>query len=341
MSNIATRNNPPPRIALTPGEPAGIGPDLALLLDAKPDRARTICFADPEMLRNRARALGIKSEIVEVSNLIACDDLAAGVIPVYPVPAAVPAVAGELDRRNARYVLDCLDAAVDRCRTGDVDAMVTGPVQKSIINEAGIPFTGHTEYLADRLGASVPVMMLVAGALRVALVTTHLPLREVAARVSQQRLEAVLGVLRRDLKGKFGIAEPRLCVCGLNPHAGEGGHLGTEEIEVIRPVIQTLRERGWSITGPVAADTAFTISNRSGFDAIVAMYHDQGLAALKAVGFGDAVNVTLGLSVIRTSVDHGTALTLAGTGKADPGSLAAAIELAATLARTRIHDAAA
>ncbi len=340
MSNTASTNKfTPPRIALTPGEPAGIGPDLALLCASKPNGARTICFADPELLRNRAGQLGLDIEIVEVSGAGEYDDTASGVIHVVPIGTAVPSRPGQLDARNARYVLNCLDAAMDSCLAGSADALVTGPVQKSIINEAGIPFSGHTEYLAERLGVPVPVMMLVAGTFRVALVTTHLPLRKVATAVTKPRLNAVLDVLEHDLKRRFGIAEPRLCVCGLNPHAGEDGYLGTEEAEVIRPAVQARREQGWSITGPVPADTAFTASNRADFDTIVAMYHDQGLTALKAVGFGDAVNVTLGLPFIRTSVDHGTALALAGTGKAHAGSLCAAIELAATLTRTRIYDA--
>lgn len=340
MSNTASTNKfPPPRIALTPGEPAGIGPDLALLCATNPHGARTICFADPALIGDRARQLGLDIKIVEVSGAGDCDDKARGVIHVVPIGAAVPSRPGELDVRNARYVLDCLDAAMDSCLAGSVDALVTGPVQKSIINEAGIPFSGHTEYLAERLGVAVPVMMLVAGALRVALVTTHLPLREVAGSVTEARLNAVLDVLEHDLKSLFGIAKPRLCVCGLNPHAGEDGYLGTEDAEVIQPAVQVHRERGWSITGPVPADTAFTASHRANYDTILAMYHDQGLAALKAVGFGDAVNVTLGLPLIRTSVDHGTALALAGSGKAHAGSLYAAIDLAATLSRTRIYDA--
>ncbi len=336
MSNTASTNNPTLQpIALTPGEPAGIGPDLALLIALQPAPRNVICFADPGVIADRAQQLGITVDIAEVTDPGACHAAPRGQLQVFPIRAAARAVHGQLDRRNARYVLDCIDAAADHCRAGSVAAMVTGPVQKAIINDAGVKFSGHTEYLAERVGASIPVMMLVSGPMRVALVTTHVPLREVPGLITSERLNDVLDVLHLDLQRLFGIANPRLCVCGLNPHAGEGGHLGDEDSTAIGPVIDDRREHGWTISGPVPADTAFAPANRLEHDAIVAMYHDQGLAALKAVGFGGAVNVTLGLPIIRTSVDHGTALDRAGTGNVDTGSLLAAIDLAGTIARTR------
>jgi len=244
----------------------------------------------------------------------------------HPIHSAVRA--GRLDKSNARYVLNMLDTALDGCLRGDFDAMVTAPVQKSIINEAGVPFSGHTEYLAERSGAALPVMMLVAGSLRVALATTHLPLSSVSKAITAELLEQVLRVLDHDLRVRFHVSTPRILVCGLNPHAGESGHLGREEIEVIAPVLASLRSQGLQLTGPAPADTAFTPHMLEQADAVLAMFHDQGLPVLKYAGFGNAVNVTLGLPIVRTSVDHGTALDLAGSGKADPGSMAAALEMA-------------
>ena len=243
-------------------------------------------------------------------------------------PIHSPVRAGRLDKSNARYVLNMLDTALDGCLRGDFDAMVTAPVQKSIINDAGVPFSGHTEYLAERSGAALPVMMLVAGSLRVALATTHLPLSSVSKAITAELLEQVLRVLDHDLRVRFHVSTPRILVCGLNPHAGESGHLGREEIEVIAPVLASLRSQGLQLTGPAPADTAFTPHMLEQADAVLAMFHDQGLPVLKYAGFGNAVNVTLGLPIVRTSVDHGTALDLAGSGKADPGSMAAALEMA-------------
>lgn len=319
-------------LGLTPGEPAGIGPDLALSAAAG---AEVLCFADPDVLAARAGALGLDVEIVVADDATRGGPARPGVVRVVPVKAPAPCVAGHPDPRNARYVLDCLDAALEACRQGAIAGLVTGPVQKSVINDAGIAFTGHTEYLAGRLGAPMPVMLLAAGELRVALATTHLPLRAVPAAITRERLEAVLDVLHEGLRTLFGLENPRIAVCGLNPHAGEGGHLGDEERRVIGPVIEAGRARGRALSGPLPADTAFTPAGRATCDAILAMYHDQGLAALKALGFGLAVNVTLGLPVVRTSVDHGTALALAGSGRADPASLAAAVALARTLCAAR------
>lgn len=255
-----------------------------------------------------------------------------GRLRVLHVPAQAPVRPGRLDPANARYVLALLDAAVSGCLDGSYDAMVTAPVQKSVINEAGIAFSGHTEYLAQRIGNCFPVMLLTAGTLRVALATTHLPLLQVSAAIDASRLHQVLHVLHQDLVKRFGIAQPRILVCGLNPHAGESGHLGREEIEVIAPALEQLRGEGLNVIGPVPADTAFTPHQLQHADAVLAMFHDQGLPVLKYAGFGQAVNVTLGLPIVRTSVDHGTALGLAGSGAADAGSLAAAVELALQMA---------
>ncbi len=335
MSNTATSRRAPVRLALTPGEPAGIGPDLAIGLALAPPAAQLLCFADPALLAARAAALGVTLEVREVRDPAALQTVPAGVLQVFPLPCAVPTTAGELDRRNARYVLDCLDAACDACAAGTLDGMVTGPVQKSLINEAGIAFSGHTEYLAERLGAALPVMVLVAGELRVALVTTHVSLREVPDLITEARVVATVEIIHRQLREQFALPDPRIAVCGLNPHAGENRHLGCEDDDEIRPAVAALRARGWAVDGPLPADTAFTREQRAGYDAIVAMYHDQGLAALKAVGFGESVNVTFGLPIVRTSVDHGTALSLAGSGASRKGSLEAAIALATALAEAQ------
>lgn len=341
MSNTATSSPAPVRLALTPGEPAGIGPDLALAIAFRPERSRILCFADPALLEARAAQLGLAVEVREVGDAAALRTVPAGVLQVFPLRCAIPPVAGQLDARNARYVLDCLDAACDACAAGVLDAMITGPVQKSIINDAGIPFSGHTEYLAERLAAPLPVMVLVADSLRVGLVTTHVPLRQVPDLITRERVVATVEIIHRQLRERFGVAAPRIAVCGLNPHAGENRHLGTEDDDEIRPAVNEMRARGWSVDGPLPADTAFTADQRQGYDAIVAMYHDQGLAALKAVGFGESVNVTFGLPIVRTSVDHGTALSLAGRGGSRGGSLEAAIECAIALAVARKNHGAA
>lgn len=332
MSNTAT-SEAPPALALTPGEPAGIGLDLALALAQTPLAARLVCYADPALLASRARLLGVEVRLHELADARDARLTEPGALQVLPVQAAAPTEAGILDPRNARYVLACLDAAADACRAGVLQGLVTGPVQKSLINDAGIPFSGHTEYLAERLGAPLPVMVLVAGELRVGLVTTHVALRDVPALITTERVVATLEIVLEQLRAQFGLAHPRVAVCGLNPHAGEGGHLGHEERDSIEPAIARLRARGWQVDGPLPADTVFAAEQRRGYDAIVAMYHDQGLAALKALGFGESINVTFGLPIIRTSVDHGTALPLAGTGRAQVGSLRAATQLALMLAR--------
>jgi 4-hydroxythreonine-4-phosphate dehydrogenase len=313
-------------LALTPGEPAGIGADLTVQWAQRQRHVAAVAFADPELLRDRARRLGLPLIIEAYPGTVAT---AAGALSVRPVTLRGAVVPGRLDVANAGYVLDSLAAATDACLAGDCAALVTGPVQKSIINDAGIAFSGHTEYLAERCGAANVVMLLVAGSLRVALATTHVPLAAVPALITTARLTAVLDILLDGLRRRFGIASPRVLVAGLNPHAGEGGHLGREEIDVISPVCERYAARG--VRGPLPADTLFTPRLLAGADAVLAMYHDQGLPVLKHVGFGNAVNVTLGLPIVRTSVDHGTALDLAGRGGVDVGSFDAAIALAAEL----------
>ncbi|QVL47898.1 MAG: 4-hydroxythreonine-4-phosphate dehydrogenase PdxA [Thiocapsa sp.] len=317
-------------IAVTPGEPAGIGPDLVVRLAQEPSDTPMVAIADPDLLAERARRLGLPLQIHHFESGDApppAPSAKPGHLSVLPVAVRQPVVPGRLDTTNSPYVLDTLRIACDACLEGTFDALVTGPVHKGVINDAGLPFTGHTEFLAERCGAE-PVMMLATPGLRVALVTTHLPLRDVSAAITREHLTEVIRILHRDLSSRFGIPEPRILVCGLNPHAGEGGHLGREEIEVIEPVLNALRGRGWHLIGPVPADTAFVPDKLAGADAVLAMYHDQGLPVLKHLGFGQAVNITLGLPIIRTSVDHGTALDLAGTGRADLGSLKAALDMA-------------
>lgn len=322
----------PPRLAITPGEPAGIGPDLVVGLAQHPADARLVAVADPDLLRDRAATLDLPLRILPFEPDRRSRAARPGDLELVPVGLRGPTRAGVLDAGNAAYVVETLERACDGCLDGAFDALVTGPVHKGIINDAGLPFTGHTELLARRCGAD-PVMMLVTEGLRVALVTTHLPLSQVSAAITPERLTRVIEILHRDLSHRFGLRSPRIRVCGLNPHAGEDGHLGREEIDVIEPVLERLRARGWDLTGPVPADTAFVPERMADSDAVLAMYHDQGLPVLKHLGFGRAVNITLGLPIIRTSVDHGTALTLAGTGRADPGSLKAAVDMAIAMAR--------
>lgn len=320
------------RLVITSGEPAGVGPDLLVRLAQEPREAQLVAVADPDLLRSRALDLGLPLRCIDYDLKGGAGSNLPGTIAVVPVYLRVPAAAGCLDKRNAPYVLETLRRACAGCLSGTFDALVTGPVHKGLINEAGIRFTGHTEYLAGLCGAE-PVMLLAAPGLRVALATTHLPLRAVSATITAALLERVIETLHRDLRGRFGIAKPRVLVCGLNPHAGEGGHLGREEIEVMLPVLEGLRARGWDLRGPVPADTAFVPDRLVEVDAVLAMYHDQGLPVLKHMGFGQAVNITLGLPIIRTSVDHGTALELAGTNRADPGSLRAAVAMALSMVR--------
>ena len=321
-----------PLIAVTAGEPAGIGPDLCVQLARRRLPARVVVIADIGLLKGRARRLGVPLDLEEFAPAA---HPRAGALSVRHTPLARPATAGRLDPANSRYVLRTLEAAADGCRDGVFDAMVTAPLQKSVINDAGIAFTGHTEFLASHLGAEHVVMMLVGGGMRVALATTHLPLKDVASSITRKGLERTLRVLQRDLVGRFGLARPRILVAGLNPHAGESGFLGREEIEIIVPVLNKLRRAGFDLEGPLPADTLFHPRRLKHCDCVLAMYHDQGLPVLKHASFGAGVNVTLGLPIIRTSVDHGTALDLAGTGRAEMGSLIEAIRVAAALAGHR------
>lgn len=323
-----------PRIALTPGEPAGIGPDIVLMAAQQEHPAELVALADPALLRERSRLLDlpIELDILEPAALARPATLhRPGTLKILPCTVARAVVPGQLDSANARYVLDTLQLAVDGCRSDRFAAMVTAPVQKSIINDAGIPFTGHTEFLAAATQTARVVMMLATTQLRVALATTHLPLAEVPAAISAASLTETLTILHRDLRQRFGLPTPRIAVLGLNPHAGEGGHMGREEIDIIIPTIERLRASGMDLIGPLPADTAFNPKVLQNVDAVFAMYHDQGLPVLKYSGFGRAVNITLGLPIIRTSVDHGTALDLAGSGSADKESLVTAIRIAADM----------
>jgi 4-hydroxythreonine-4-phosphate dehydrogenase len=321
------------RIAVTPGEPAGIGPDIVLMLALKKLPALPVVIADSALLATRARKLRLKIDLRPDTGIAQTHKR--GILYYRHVPTAAQVIPGKLDSANAAYVLETIKIAALGCRSGEYAALVTAPVHKSIINDAGIPFSGHTEYLAELVGGGYPVMMLATKKLRVALVTTHLPLREVSAAITEERLTRTLTILNDDLKTKFRIRNPRIAVTGLNPHAGESGHLGDEEQRVIIPVLERLRKQKINAAGPFAADTLFTPKRLKPFDAVLAMYHDQGLPVLKHAGFGEAVNITLGLPIIRTSVDHGTALDRAGTRKADPGSLIEAFLLAAKLAKNK------
>ncbi len=318
------------RIALTPGEPAGIGPDLCIQLAQQDLPCEIIAIASPQLLEDRARQLGLPLRIKEFDSAAPATAQTAGCLTVLPVELAEPVQCGQLNPANSRYVLKTITRAAKGCMDGIFDAMVTAPVHKGVINDAGLPFTGHTEYIAGITGGH-PVMMLATPGLRVALVTTHLPLSEVSQAITHTRLRTVIRILDQDLRSRFNIENPKILVCGLNPHAGENGHLGREEIEIIEPVLEGLRKQGLNLHGPLPADTLFTAKYLDSADAVLAMYHDQGLPVLKHMGFGQAVNITLGLPIIRTSVDHGTALDLAGTGKAEIGSLEFALQTALTM----------
>ncbi|MBI4986286.1 MAG: 4-hydroxythreonine-4-phosphate dehydrogenase PdxA [Rhodocyclales bacterium] len=323
MSNIGSKTAERPTLVVTSGEPAGIGPDICLALAGTDLPVRIRVLGDRDLLLARAKQLGVDAAGLDIAH----------------VPLRAPCVAGRLDAANAPYVIDLLDRALAGCVGGEFAGMVTAPVHKGIINDAGMPFTGHTEYLAEKTGTPRVVMMLagtgVNAGLRVALATTHLALKDVPAAITRPELETTLRILHADLRAKFGFAQPRILVAGLNPHAGEGGHMGREEIEVITPVLDKLRTEGMDLVGPLPADTLFTRRVLAGSHAQLAMYHDQGLAVLKYAAFEDGINITLGLPILRTSVDHGTALDLAGTGRADPASLFAAVKIAAEIVARR------
>ena len=315
------------RIALTPGEPAGIGSDLCIALAQTDLPCQLLVIASPDLLQERAKRLGLSLKIIEFSADAPVEASKAGQLTVMPVELIAPVSVGQLNAANSRYVLKTITKATQGCLKGLFDAMVTAPVHKGIINDAGFAFTGHTEFIADITGGN-PVMMLATPGLRVALVTIHLPLSEVPTAITRNRLRQVIRTLDHDLRTRFSIDKPRILVCGLNPHAGENGYLGREEIDIIEPVLNGLRKQGMNLDGPLPADTLFTPKYLDKADAVLAMYHDQGLPVLKYKGFGKAVNITLGLPIIRTSVDHGTALDLAGSGLADVGSLRYALETA-------------
>ncbi|MFI3158308.1 MAG: 4-hydroxythreonine-4-phosphate dehydrogenase PdxA [Methylococcaceae bacterium] len=321
---------PVPRIALTPGEPAGIGPDLCIQLAQQDLPCEIIVIASPQLLKQRAGQLGLSIRIKEFDSTMPAKVQIAGCLTVLPVELAEPVQCGRLNPANSRYVLRTITKATKGCMDGTFEAMVTGPVHKGIINDAGLFFSGHTEFIAGITGG-YPVMMLATPGLRVALATTHLPLSEVSQAITHTRLRTVIRILNQELRSRLGIANPKILVCGLNPHAGENGHLGREEIDIIEPVLDSFRKQGLNLLGPLPADTLFTAKYLDSADAVLAMYHDQGLPVLKHMGFGQAVNITLGLPVIRTSVDHGTALDLAGSGKADLGSLQFALQTALTM----------
>jgi 4-hydroxythreonine-4-phosphate dehydrogenase len=336
---LSVHSTPLAPLAITAGEPAGIGPDLCVQLAVAWPDIPIVVIADKDLLLQRAAQLGIN---LRVQDFVGGQNrsVSGGGLSVIHVPLAAPCRAGTLDTANSGYVLATLRRAVQGCQAGEFSGMVTAPVHKGIINDAGIPFTGHTEFLAEQTGTKRVVMMLVGGGMRVALATTHLALRDVPAAITATLLESVLCIIQRDLQSRFGIAQPRILVAGLNPHAGEGGYLGREEIDVMIPVLDKLRAAGMNVSVPLPADTLFTPHKLAQCDCVLAMYHDQGLPVLKHASFGQGVNVTLGLPIIRTSVDHGTALDLAGTGKADSGSLLEAIRLATQMAQNeQMHHA--
>ncbi|MFC4701627.1 4-hydroxythreonine-4-phosphate dehydrogenase PdxA [Glaciecola siphonariae] len=324
----------PTRIAVTPGEPAGIGPDLMIKLAKHEWDAQLVIFADREMMAQRAVALGVDLEIIPYDSELKITPQP-GQMVVHHIPTNVPVVAGKLDSGNGQYVVETLRQACEENMLGNFDAVVTGPVHKGIINKAGVSFSGHTEYFAQQSNTADVVMMLATDGLRVCLATTHIPLAYVSKAITPERIEKVIRIMNTDLKLKFGIAEPTIYVCGLNPHAGEDGHLGTEEIQVITPTLDMLRSQGLKLVGPLPADTIFQPKYLDKADAVLAMYHDQGLPVLKFKGFGNSVNITLGLPFIRTSVDHGTAADLAGSGDVDCGSMKRAVNKAIKLAKKK------
>ena len=334
---LSISNRRIPRLAITAGEPAGIGPDILLSCAAQSHAiaAEIIAIADPELLAQRAAALNIPIELQRFDPTAPPTPHTDGSLKYSPVPLATLCEPGQLNPANAPYVVSTLQLALDGCTAGLFDAMVTAPVQKSVINDAGIPFSGHTEFLADASGTKDVVMMLATDNLRVALATTHLPLAEVPGAITARALEQTIVILHRELVQKFGIDRPRIAVLGLNPHSGEGGHLGREEIDTIIPTLEQLRTQGMDLLGPLPADTAFNPKVLDQVDAVLAMYHDQGLPVLKFSGFGEAINITLGLPIIRTSVDHGTALDLAASGEASATSLHRAMEVAIAMCKAR------
>ncbi|MBL4899892.1 MAG: 4-hydroxythreonine-4-phosphate dehydrogenase PdxA [Colwellia sp.] len=319
------------RIAITPGEPASIGPDLIISIAQQNWPAQLVVVASKELIKQRAEQLNLPITLIDYDANLEAIPQVAGTLTILDIPLAQPCIAGTLDTNNGAYVVETLKVASDKNMSGEFDAIVTGPVNKGLINKSGIPFSGHTEYFAHQANCSDVVMMLATKGLRVALVTTHIPLAYVAKAITFERLQKVTRILHKDLQSKFGIKNPKIYACGINPHAGEDGHLGREEIEIMEPAFAELKAEGINVIGPLPADTIFQEKYLEDADAILSMYHDQGLPVLKYRGFGSSVNITLGLPFIRTSVDHGTALELAGTGEADPGSMIEAINSAISL----------
>ncbi|MDR3478233.1 MAG: 4-hydroxythreonine-4-phosphate dehydrogenase PdxA [Gammaproteobacteria bacterium] len=326
-----------PRILITPGEPAGIGPDVVIQIAKQKWLAEIVVVADKSLMEVRARQLGIPLTLTACDLDAATQQHQPGQLKILPVTLNHTPLPGVLDPQSANYVLECLTLATDLCLNQKANALVTGPVHKSNMNQANTVFTGHTEFLAERCHTDQVVMLFVVDQLKVALATIHIPLANVPQHITIEKLLGTLKILHHELQTKFGISHPKILVCGLNPHAGENGHLGREEIDVIQPVIKKCREANMDVEGPLPADTIFTPTHLQSADAILAMYHDQALPVVKYIGFDRAVNMTLGLPIIRTSVDHGTALSLAGSGQANAGSLVAAIELAITLASNGSH----
>ncbi|GKX62902.1 4-hydroxythreonine-4-phosphate dehydrogenase [Pragia fontium] len=325
----------PQRVVITPGEPAGIGPDLTVQLAQQAWPVELVTCADPDLLQQRAALLGLPLQLRSYDPLQPPRAQEKGSLTILPVPVKAPVKPGQLEIKNGQYVIETLARACDGCLNGEFAALITGPVHKGIINDAGHAFSGHTEFFAERSQQSRVVMMLATEELRVALVTTHLPLSQVSTAITPQSLTETITILHHDLQTKFGIHQPQIYVCGLNPHAGEGGHMGHEEIDTISPTLEKLRQQGIHLVGPLPADTLFQPKYLQHADAVLAMYHDQGLPVLKYQGFGRAVNITLGLPFIRTSVDHGTALDLAATGNADVGSFTVALNLAIKMINNR------
>jgi len=324
-----------PRIVVSAGEPAGIGPDIVLLCAQIKFNADIITIGDIELFADRAKQLNLDIKIKKCSLEDNRTCTPAGTLKILPTSLAKPSIAGQLDEENAQYVLNVLDLGIEACMNKQADALVTGPIQKSVLNSVVNNFSGHTEYLAEKTNAALPVMMLATEGLRVALVTTHMPLQKVAENITQKSVKQTLEILHHDLQHSFGINNPKILIAGLNPHAGEDGHLGTEDRDIITPVIDQLKTEGMNLSGPLPADTLFTPKYLEDADAVLTMYHDQGLPVLKYIGFGNAINVTLGLPIIRTSVDHGTALNLAATGKASEQSLLLAIQTALDITKSR------
>ncbi len=320
------------KIAISLGDPAGIGPDIAVANSTQDNEAALIHFADPRLMENKIKELDLQVAIKEVKDIEQVTASKAGILQIFPIHNKHQARTGQRDPANTEYILECLNSALWHTTAGITGALVTGPINKGVINDAGIKFSGHTEYLAEALAVKTPVMMLASKSLKVVLLTTHLPIESVTRAITRERIIAIVNTVKTSFNELFKMPDPKICVCGLNPHAGDGGHLGSTDEQIIAPTILELADLGIDIVGPIPADSVFSRSERKKYDVIVAMYHDQGLAPLKAISFGNAVNITLGLPIIRTSVDHGTAYDIAGTGKADHSSFKEAVNCAISLA---------